>query len=434
MGHLSGLFKKLPPEVQWALPRRLIYGGSLMVKKQQSIYTVAVHAGHSEQADIAAPAIPSIVPAVGFTHPTMQATDRALGSEGGSLNQPEDYIYARYSGPTQAAFEEAIASLEDAESAVSFSSGMAAIHAALESVVPESGCIVAADQLYGTTRSLLTWLAQKQDVKVQYADFTDLPEVQRVLNEARPQAVICEVLSNPLARVVRVDQIAALAKGVGAWVIIDSTFATPYLLQPLAVGADIVVHSATKFLNGHGDVLGGVAAGPVSLMRKVRTHRRVLGAMLGPFESWLALRGLRTLAIRMQQASSNAQRLAEWLGHQPQISNIYYPGLPTDPSHEDAGHLFRRNAFGAMLAFTLSDATRETAFRFVECLRVIRPVTSLGDVTTLISHPATASHRGLSPEQQAAQGISEGTLRLSVGIEDPDDLLADLAQAFQALS
>lgn len=403
------------------------------MKKPLSLDTLAVLTGHPEQIDGAAPAVPPIVPAVGFTHPTMQSTDHALGTEGGSVAQPDEYVYARHGGPTQALFEDAVASLEGAEAAVSFSSGMAAIHAAVQSVLPHGGAVVAAEQLYGTTRSLLNWLAESQGITVQFADFLNPDEVEKALREAHPQAVICEVLTNPLARVARLDQVVASARVTGARVIVDNTFATPYLLQPLSAGADIVVHSATKFLNGHGDVLGGIVAGSGALMQKARTHRRVLGAVLGSFEAWLALRGLRTLAVRMRQACLNAQRLAEWLSTQPQVSQVHYPGLTSDACHADATHLFRRGAFGAMLAFTLRNANRERTFRFVERLRIIRPVTSLGDVTTLISHPATASHRGLPPEQQAAQGIYEGTLRISAGIEDANDLIADLDQAFQSV-
>jgi cystathionine beta-lyase/cystathionine gamma-synthase len=205
-------------------------------------------------------------------------------------------------------------------------------------------------------------------------------------------------------------------------------------VRPLEIGVDVVVHSATKFINGHGDVLGGVVSGSGELMEKVRTHRRVLGGTLGPFEAWLAHRGLRTFALRMQQACQNAMRIARWLNFQSRISKVYYPGLDGDPSHADAAVLFRENHYGAMLAFDIGSADRVSAFAFMEKLKLIRPVTSLGDVNTLIAHPASASHRGMSPEARAAQGILEGTLRMSVGIEDAEDLIADLAQALESIS
>jgi cystathionine beta-lyase/cystathionine gamma-synthase len=180
-------------------------------------------------------------------------------------------------------------------------------------------------------------------------------------------------------------------------------------------------------------VMGGVVSGAAEWMEKVRTHRRVLGGMLGAFEAWLALRGIRTFAIRMQHHSQNAMKVAEWLRTQNKISRVYYSGLESDPCHADASAMFREGAFGAMLAFEIEGVDRAGAFGFVERLQVIKPVTSLGDVSTLISHPASASHRGLSAEARAAQGIMEGTLRVSVGIEDADDLIGDLAQALERL-
>lgn len=407
--------------------------GAMMRSRSLSIFTLAVQGDHSDDQNTAIPAVPPIIPAVGFIHPTMQSADHALGSEGGSAAHPDEYIYARHGAPTQSAFEDVIAGLEGAEGALSFSSGMAATLAALLSIVPAGGRIVAAEQLYGTTHTLLGWLSENMGVAVQRADFLDLGAVDRLLQETRPHAVICEVLTNPLVRVIQLDEVVRLAHSVDARVVVDNTFATPYILQPLAQGAEVVVHSATKFLNGHGDVLGGVIAGSQPVIQKARTHRRVLGALLGPFEAWLALRGVRTLAVRMRQASSSAQHLAEWLNRHEQVSQVYYPGLTSDPGHVDATRLFRENTYGAMLAFEIAQADREMAFRFVECLKLIRPVTSLGDVNTLVSHPATASHRGLTSEQRATLGIHEGTLRISVGIEDPDDLVADLEQAFQAL-
>lgn len=401
-----------------------------MSKRPYSIFTQVVRGGMQEpEGNGLVPAVTPIIASVGYVHPTMDDTDHALGSQGGSVANPQDYVYARNGAPTQAAFESAMADLEGAEASLSFSSGMAALHAAMLAVVTPGGSIVAAQQLYGTTLSLLNWVGANLDVKVRFVDFLDLAAVRRAISEDRPHLVVCEVLTNPLARVIRLDVVIDSAREVGAKVLVDNTFASPYLIRPLAMGVDLVAHSTTKFINGHGDVLGGVVSGSQALIEQVRTHRRVLGGMPGPFDAWLALRGMRTLAIRMQQSCQNAMRLASWLNEQKQVSRVYYPGLPSDPCHHDASAMFRSGSYGAMLAFDLDDYDRRQTFAAVERLQVIRPVTSLGDVNTWVSHPATASHRGLSPEAREALGIYEGTLRLSVGIEDPDDLIADLTQA-----
>jgi len=363
----------------------------------------------------------------------MQDADRALGSAGGSVAHPEGYIYSRYGAPTQAAFEDAVARLEEAEGALSFSSGMAALHAVILAAVPAGGRIVAAQQVYGATHSLLGWLSNNLGITVYRGNFLDAEATGQLIREVQPQAVFCEIMTNPLVRVVRVDRIIAAAREVGAVTVIDNTFTTPYLVCPLELGATLVVHSATKFLNGHGDVLGGVVAGPLALLDRVREHRKVLGGMLGPFEAWLALRGLRTLPLRMRQSCSSALAIAEWLTRQGRIERVWYPGLNGDPCHADACALFQRGAFGAVLAFEIEGASQEEAFAFVNHLRIIRPVTSLGDVNSLILHPATSSHRALTAEERAAQGIHQGTLRLSVGIEDPDDLIADLEGAFRGI-
>jgi cystathionine gamma-synthase/methionine-gamma-lyase len=399
-----------------------------------SIFTLAVqNSPPVEDREAAQPSIPPIVPSVGFIHPTMQDTDHALGSPGGSSAHPEEYVYSRYGAPTQAAFEDAVARLEGGEAGLSFASGMAAIHAALLTAVPAGGKLVAAQQVYGATHTLLHWLAANLGVKLHIADALDLAEIEHLIAEVQPHAVICEALTNPLARVVRVDRIFAAARAVGAVAIVDNTFATPYLLRPLDLGANLVVHSATKFLNGHGDVTGGVIVGSAALIEQARQHRKVIGGMLGAFDAWLALRGLRTLPLRMRQSCESAMRTASWLAEQPRISRVYFPGLPSDPCHADARALFMRNGFGSIIAFEIDGAKRTEAFHFVEGLRIIRPVTSLGDFNSLILHPATSSHRALTDEERAARSINEGTLRLSVGIEDPDDLIADLAGALQTI-
>lgn len=401
-------------------------------EKPHGFHTQVIQAGREYQPEGAIPAVPPIVPSVGYVHDSLSHTEAALGYEGGTPFAPSQYVYSRYGAPNQAQLEEALAVLEGAESAVSFSSGMAALHGAIMALVPPGGVLVASEQIYGTTRTLLNWLAINSGIHVHYSDFLDLEGTSDLIRRLHPSAAICEVLTNPLGRVIEIDALAQVAAETGASLLVDNTFATPYLLRPLDYGADCVVHSTTKYINGHGDVLGGVVVGPTSLMRQIYNQRNILGAMPGAFDAWLTLRGLRTLALRMKQACNSAQQVAAWLESQPQISRVYYPGLPGDPCHLAAVRLFRPGCFGSIIAFEIGDASRAETYRFVEQLRLIRPVTSLGDVYSLILHPASTSHRALSPEECAAQGITEGVLRLSVGIEDPEDLIADLWQALVA--
>jgi cystathionine beta-lyase/cystathionine gamma-synthase len=398
--------------------------------------TVIAHSGLAKAREgEAVPAVPPIFPSVGFLHHRLGDVDQALGYAGGTTPvAPGSFVYSRHGSPNQADLEEAIAALEGAEGAVCFSSGMAALHASVLTLVPPGGSIVAAAQVYGVTRTMLDMLSASMGLRVHYADFLDVDSLGAAVEEARPACVLCEVLTNPLSRLVPLDRVADIARQAKASLLVDNTFATPFLLRPLDYGADIVVHSSTKFINGHGDVLGGVAAGSAGAMRCVYQYRRVLGSVPSPFDAWLTLRGLRTLALRMERASSSALHIARWLRGQNGVIRVYYPGLEDDPGFDAACRLFRHGCYGSMLAFEIGGLDRAGAFAFVERLRLIRPVTSLGDVYTLIMHPASASHRALTAEQREAQGITEGVLRLSVGIEHSQDLVEDLHQALQIRS
>jgi len=394
------------------------------------IDTLAVQSAIHDLLGTARPFVQPIVPSVGFTHPSLADLDQAFSYQGGPT--PADancYVYARYGAPNASALEEAVALLEGARGAVSFASGMAALHAALLALVPHGSALVAAEQLYGITRTMLGTLAKAMGLQVHFVDFLDLAAVRAVTEKVRPSCLLCEVLTNPLVRVIQIGAVAEIAHRAQATLLIDNTFATPFLLRPLELGADVVVHSATKYLNGHGDVLGGIALGSPETMQIVNQHRRVLGAMPSAFDGWLALRGLRTFALRMRQACSSAQQIAEWLSRQACIKRVYYPGLPGDDCHAAARSMFRAGFFGAMIAFEVKNLDRAGAFALVERLKLVRPVTSLGDIYSLILHPASTSHRWLTIEQREAQGITEGVLRLSIGIEDPADLIPDLNQA-----
>ena len=402
--------------------------------EDKSIFTQAVHAGERAEPPDYTPVSTPIHPSVGFMYRDMRDLDAVFGGE------LDGYVYPRYGSPTVAAFERAMALLEgppDAPApsgAVAFSSGMAAIHAALLGAGVRAGtAVVAAADVYGATYALLEGLMAALEVRTRFVDITDLDEVAQAIQAERPVALLCEIISNPLMKVADVPALAALAQEGGASLIVDNTFASPYLFQPLAHGADYVVHSATKVLAGHGDVMAGVVVCSEERARDLHERQKVLGANLGPQEAWLALRGLKTLPLRMRQHCGNALAVAQWLEGQRAIARVYYPGLPSHPQHALVQRLFGERGFGGMLSFELRDAAQDEVFAFMEALELVLPATTLGDVYSLTLYPAHSSHRQLSPRVRAALGIGQGLVRLSVGIEQAEDIVADLAQALDKI-
>jgi cystathionine gamma-synthase/methionine-gamma-lyase len=307
---------------------------------------------------------------------------------------------------------------------------MAAIHVALLTALtdrPKS--IVAANAMYGATVNLLMTVLEPMGVAARFVDICNLAEVESAIAEAKPGCVLMETVSNPLLRVGQIDRIAALAKSAGAALVVDNTFATPLLVRPIELGANLVVHSLTKFLSGHGDVLGGVVVSDAAHYETLRTLSRVFGPVLGPFESYLAMRGIKTFAVRVERQCANACRVASWLAARPEVARVYFPA---DPAHPDAATIRRLlpdGLYGAVLSFELKDATRTEVFRFMNALRLVVPATSLGDVHSMMLYPAMSSHRELSPKHRERMGIRDGLVRLSVGIEAVEDILADLEQA-----
>ncbi|MGQ9458301.1 MAG: trans-sulfuration enzyme family protein [Anaerolineae bacterium] len=344
----------------------------------------------------------------------------------------EGYVYGRYGNPTVRALERALAGLEGAEDAIACASGMAAVHLALMAAGCRAGTtVVAAQDVYGATYALLARFLPLLGVQARFVDVADLQEVQRTLEEVRPRVLLFETISNPLLKVADIPALVEMAHRAGALVILDHTFATPYLLQPIALGVDFVVHSATKYLGGHGDVLAGVVVSSAEHIREAREWTKVLGANLGPDAAYLALRGLKTLPVRMARHCENALAVARWLREHPRVARVLYPGLPDHPQHDLAKRLFREGCFGGMVSFEIAGADQEAVFRFLEALRVVLPATSLGDVYSLTLYPAHSSHRALTPEERATVGIGPGLVRLSVGLEDVRDILADLEQALE---
>jgi len=390
-----------------------------------SIATTAVHAGYLAPKP-GIPSAPPIVLASGWTYPDMDALDAALG------DPQAGFVYSRNAAPTQEAFEAAVTALENGAGGAAFASGMAAIHAALAVALgPQPAGLVAATELYGTSQTLVRYLAAQTGLALQWVNIRDLGAIRAALAARAGQVLLYEVISNPLCRVADAAAIGELTQAAGARVVVDSTFSTPCLIRPLELGLQFVVHSATKYLGGHGDVLGGVAvAASEADALALRRHRQMTGANLSPFDAYLALRGLRTLALRVREQNHNALGLAEWLAAHPRVAQVHYSGLPASADHAVARRLLG-GCFGGMLAFDLKDAGRAEVFAFMEKLRLIQRVATLGDTATLAAYPAHASHRSLTPEQRASLDIGDGCIRISAGIEDLDDLMADLEQALE---
>lgn len=394
-----------------------------------SFATQAVHAGERGPKPDFTPVTTPIYQSASFVYDTLETMDAIFGGE-----RP-GYVYTRYGNPTVAALERAVATLEGGETAVAYASGMAAIHATLLALdVVSGGAVVAAQDLYGATSTLLTTIFARQGVNVRLVDMTDLDQVERAVQELRPTVVMAEMISNPLLKVIDLEQVATIAHAHGAVMVVDSTFTSPYLLQPLRYGADFVIHSATKFLGGHGDVTGGIVVAPMAYRAKLELVGRLVGGTLSPHEAYLTLRGIKTLPLRLRQQCHNAMAIARWLAEHPRIGRVHYPGLEQHPGHGIAKRLLRDGCFGSVLSFELVDGDQARVFAFLNNLRLCLLATTLGDIYTELLYPTMSSHRMLSPEQRAALGISDALIRLSAGIEERHDLLADLEQALHNVS
>jgi cystathionine gamma-synthase/methionine-gamma-lyase len=266
-------------------------------------------------------------------------------------------------------------------------------------------------------------------VAVRFVDVCDSDALRAAVAEARPGCILIETISNPLLRVGAMDQIAEIAREAGAALVVDNTFATPMIVRPLELGAHFSVHSVTKYLAGHGDVLGGAVVTDAEHYDTLRTLSRAIGPVLGPFESYLTMRGIKTFPLRMERQCANACRIAQWLSAHPKVERVYFTG---DPSHPDAAtirRLFPNNLYGAMVSFELKNAGRDEVFRFMDTLKLIVRATSLGDVHSMMLYPVMSSHREISPKHRERMGIRDSLVRLSVGIEAPEDILEDLEQA-----
>src|SRR5215510_12065943 len=374
---------------------------------QQDIRTKLVHAGERRGIPEGQPVATPIYASATFTYDSMEEIDQVFGGE------KQGFIYTRYGNPTTAALEEAIRVVEEGATACAYATGMAAIHAALLACDLRSGSTVLASQdVYGATTNLLNTILINFGVKTVHVDFSDLETVRAKARELRPQVLIAETISNPLLKVCDIEACVQIAHENGARLIVDNTFASPCLCQPLKLGADLVVHSATKYLSGHADAMGGLVVSRDEMdAAALFSVMKLVGGVLGVWEAHEILRGLKTLALRMERQCENASKLASYLKEHEGIGRVHYPGL------------------GALVSIELSDNTRDGAFRFMDKLKVCVRATSLGDVFTSVLHPATASHRDFLPSRRQELGIFDGLVRISVGIESIDDIIADIEQA-----
>lgn len=385
----------------------------------------AVHVGERGPRPDFTPTVTPIYPATAFVYDDTETLDAVFGKE-----RP-GYVYTRYANPTTTALEAAIASLESTADAVAFASGMGAVYAALLLDVRAGDRIVAAPDIYGASYAILSKLMPTLGVETVFVDLLDLDAAAETIRSTRPSLVYVETISNPLIRIADLPALTAIAHEHGARVAVDNTFASPWLINPAAFGADTVVHSTTKYLGGHGDVTGGVIATSRERAAELREINKLVGSVSSPFDSWLTLRGLKTLPLRMKQQSDNADAIARWMNEDARVSRVNYPGLMNLGGAEA---MFRRRERGGMLSFEIAGAEREQVFRFLEALRLVVPATTLGDVYSLVLYPAISSHRAVPVEERLKMGISDGLVRLSVGIEDVADIIADLDRALSAAS
>ena len=383
-----------------------------------------VHAGDRRKAGNFVPVTTPIYTAASYFYDSMEQLDRVFGREEAGPS------YARYDNPTTSALEALMTDLEGGHAAFACSSGMMALHmAVLAALVDRPKHVVAGSVLYGATTQMLMTVFGALGVETTFVDVCDLAAMEAAVNETKPGAVLVETITNPMLRVGALDKLAAIARRAGAPLIVDNTFATPLLLRPFELGASLVVHSATKYLAGHGDVLGGVIVSDEGHFETLTALRRTLGPNMSPFESYLTMRGIKTLALRMERQCANACKVASWLAAHPRVERVYFPGDPAHPDAATVNRLFPNNLYGAMVAVELRSAGKEEVFAFMDKLRMIVPATSLGDVHTMILYPAMASHRDLSPKHRERLGISDNLVRISTGIEAIEDIIADLEQA-----
>lgn len=388
--------------------------------------TRAVHAGNVRDTQYGSLTMPIYQTSTFYFDSCEQGGRRFAGEEGG-------YIYTRLGNPTTTVLENKIAALEGGEACAAASSGMGAISSCLWSIAGAGKHIIADETLYGCTFALLSHGMTQYGVEVTFTDLSKLENLTANLRE-NTVAVYLETPANPNLKITDIELLSKTAHEYNPEILVvcDNTFASPALQNPLKLGADVVVHSATKYLNGHGDVIAGFVVGSAEFITKVKMFglKDMTGATLGPFESWLILRGLKSLEIRVERHTASAKKIAEYLYNNDKVEHVNYPGLPTHPGHEIAKRQMKD--FGGMISFEIKGG-KEAGMKFCNALKLCTIAVSLGDAETLIEHPASMTHSTYGPEDLKAAGISAGLIRLSVGLENADDIIADMQQAFDSI-
>ena len=394
----------------------------MATRKRAGVGTTSVWAGEEKNNWWGATQVP-VVHSVAYGYGELDAWQAV------ALGKAPGHIYGRNTNPTVAAFEEKVRILENAEDATSFATGMAAISNILFTLLSPGDRIVSVRDTYGGTNKLFLEFLPRFKITVELCDTGDHAAIESAISKGC-RVLYLETPTNPTLKVLDIARLAKAAHAVGAIVVADNTFATPVNQNPLALGVDLVLHSATKFLGGHADALGGVVCGSPEWVRKIYHHREITGASLDPMAAYLLLRGIKTLQLRIQRQNESALQIARFLETQSQVSSVFYPGLASHPGHEIARRQMR--GFGGVLSFMLKGGF-ESVKRFLPNLEYAHLAANLGSVETIAGPPATTSHVECTPEERAAMGIPEGLVRYSVGIEDVEDLLEDLKQALATL-
>jgi cystathionine gamma-lyase len=382
----------------------------MMQNKDAGFATRAIHAGQDPD------------PATGATIVPIYATSTYTQA---AIGQHKGYEYSRSGNPTRTALETCLAALEEGERGLAFASGLAATTAVFAALLRPGDEVAASADLYGGTFRLLDKVFKPWGLNARYTDQSS-PSAFEAIFTPKTKLVWIESPTNPLLQILDIAAIASVAHKHGAKLVVDNTFASPYLTQPLRLGADVVVHSTTKYLGGHSDVVGGAVVGPKELLDPIKFYQNAAGGVPGPFDCYLTLRGLKTLAIRMDRHGANAAELAAWLVKQPQVDNVFYPGLPEHPGHAIAKKQMRN--FGGMISMRLKGGA-DAAKRFFTRTKLFSLAESLGGVESLVCHPATMTHASIPVEDRVKRGVDDGLIRLSVGIEEVVDLREDLRRA-----
>src|SRR3989442_3681971 len=394
-----------------------------MDRRELGTGTRVVRAARSLPPGHGQPVVPPLVQSVAFDYGSAAEQDAVFGGD------QSGYVYGRYGTPTTAALERALAELDGVEAVTCFVTGMAGIAAAVDAcAIARGGRVVAQEDCYGQTRALFDRWASERPAEIVFVDTTDHQAVEAAFRGKPTALLYAEAIANPLLRVNDVAALARLARENGASLAVDATFATPVLFRPAALGANMVIHSLTKYVNGHGDVMGGSVGGSAELGRAMRDRTILDGAYMPPHEAWLAIRGMRTLELRIRRQCESAFLVARHLVDHPNVARVRYPGLRDHPQHELATRQFG-GLYGGVVSFALRDDTKPAAFRFLDGFELAASATTICDLFTEVLYPPISSHPRLPAEERKRLGITDGFLRISVGIEDLTDITADIDRA-----